>query len=45
VARERLDRADVEWWECRSANAVMWALAASGVEFREIASDDGTIER
>jgi hypothetical protein len=45
IARERLLRADVEWWESCSANGVMWALAASGVGFRDIADDDGTIER
>jgi hypothetical protein len=43
--RKRLKRAGVEWWECRSANAAMWALADSGVEFREIVHKDGTIER
>jgi hypothetical protein len=43
--RERLLCAGVEWWECRSANAAMWALAASGVEFRVIIHKDGTIER
>jgi hypothetical protein len=45
IARERLKRAGVEWWECRSAKAAMWALAESGVQFREIVNDDGTIER
>jgi hypothetical protein len=45
MAREGLLRAGVEWWECRSTNAVMWALAESGVKFREIVNDDGTVER
>jgi len=35
AAREALLRAGVEWWECRSASAAMWALAQSGVRFRE----------
>jgi hypothetical protein len=43
--RERLLCAGVEWWECRTANAAMWALAASGVKFREIVHEDGTVER
>jgi hypothetical protein len=33
------------WWECRSANAAMWALRRGGVKFREIVNADGTIER
>jgi hypothetical protein len=44
MARERLLRADVEWWECRSANGAMRAPAESGVRFSEIVNDDGTIE-
>lgn len=32
------------WWECRSANAAMWALAKSGVKFRVIVREDGTVE-
>ena len=30
---------------CRSANAAMWALCQSGVPFRTIVHEDGTIER
>jgi hypothetical protein len=45
MVRERLLRAGVEWWECRSANSAMWALADSGVKFREIANEDGAMER
>jgi hypothetical protein len=33
------------WWECRSAHAAMWALARSGVCFRTLTNDDGTLER
>jgi hypothetical protein len=43
--RERLLRARAQWWERRSANAAMWALRKSGVKFRTIVNDDGTIER
>jgi hypothetical protein len=42
--RERLLRAGVQWWVCRSARSAMWALAQSGVPFRTIVHDDGTIE-
>lgn len=42
--RESLLRAGVEWWECKSANAAMWALTQSGVPYRMIAHEDGTIE-
>jgi hypothetical protein len=43
VAREALLRE--QWWVCRSANAAMWALRESGVQFRTIVHEDGTIER
>jgi hypothetical protein len=43
--RERLLRANVEWWVCRTANAAMWALAESGVTFRTLVRNDGTTER
>ena len=33
------------WWLCKSANAAMWALAESGVRFREIEREDGVVER
>ena len=45
LAREALLRAGAQWWVCRSANAAMWALAQSGVPFRTIVHEDGTIER
>jgi len=41
---ERLLRSGARWWVCRSANAAMWALAKSGVRFRTLINDDGTIE-
>ena len=45
LAREALLRAGAQWWVCRSANAAMWALYESGVPFRTIVHEDGTIER
>jgi hypothetical protein len=33
------------WWLCKSANSAMWALAESGVRFREVAHNDGSVER
>jgi hypothetical protein len=46
VVREALLRAGAQWWwVCRSADAAMWALYKSGVPFRTIVHDDGTIER
>ena len=33
------------WWESRSANGAMVALAESGVKFRKIVHADGTVER
>jgi hypothetical protein len=30
------------WWECKSANAAMWAK--SGAAFRAIVREDGTVE-
>lgn len=36
TVREGLQRAGCDWWECRSANAAMWALRRSGVRFRTI---------
>jgi hypothetical protein len=45
AAREALLRAGAQWWVSRSANAAMWALVESGVTFRVLSNDDGTIER
>lgn len=44
AAREALLRAGVIWWECRTANAAMWALRKSGVTFRVIIRQNGTTE-
>jgi hypothetical protein len=38
-------KAGCVWWEARSANAAMVALAKSGVKFRTIINEDGTVER
>jgi hypothetical protein len=45
AVREALLRAGTQWWVCRSADAAMWALYQSGVPFRTIVYEDGTIER
>jgi hypothetical protein len=44
AVREALLRAGAQWWVCRSADAAMWALYESGVPFRAIVHEDGTIE-
>jgi hypothetical protein len=44
LTREALLRAGAQWWVCRSAHAAMWALARSGVCFRTLTNDDGTLE-
>jgi hypothetical protein len=33
------------WWLCKSANSAMWALAESGVKFRENEREGGAVER
>jgi hypothetical protein len=43
--RERILRARGQWWVCRTARSAMWALRKSGVRFRTIVYEDGTIER
>src|SRR5215467_15398019 len=44
AVREALLRAGAQWWVCRSARAAMWALRKSGVKFRTIVHENGTIE-
>jgi hypothetical protein len=44
AVREALLAAGADWWEARSANAAMAALALSGVKSRMIAHSDGEIE-
>jgi hypothetical protein len=44
AVREALLAAGADWWEARSANAAMAALAESGVQFRMITRGDGKIE-
>jgi hypothetical protein len=43
--RKSLLRSGCRWFECRSANAAMVAIAACGVRFRTIIHADGTVER
>jgi hypothetical protein len=45
AVREALIRAGAQWWVCRTAHAAMWALTKSGVKFREIVREDGSVER
>jgi hypothetical protein len=46
AVREALLRAGARgWWVCRTARAAMWALYKSGVKFRTLTNDDGTIDR
>jgi hypothetical protein len=45
AVREALLRAGAQWWVCRSADAAMWSLYKSGVPFRAIVYEDGTIKR
>jgi hypothetical protein len=44
AVREALLAAGADWWECRSANAAMAALAASGVQFRMTTRGAGETE-
>jgi hypothetical protein len=41
AAREALLRAGADWFECRSANAVMHAVCEAGVPLNMIANSDG----
>jgi hypothetical protein len=45
AVRQALLRAGADWWEARSPNAAMRALARSGVRFRTLVRNDGTRER
>jgi len=37
--------AGCRWFECKTANAAMVAIASCGVKFRTIINEDGTVER
>jgi hypothetical protein len=45
AVHEAILAAGGSWWMCLSANSAMWALAESGVKFREIVHGDGAMER
>jgi len=45
AAREKMLRAGGVWWECKSAYAAMWALAESGVKFREWVGMSGAVDQ
>ena len=45
LVREQLLRAGIKaWWQCRTAESAMWAIAKSGVKFRVIVHEDGSLE-
>jgi hypothetical protein len=45
AVREQLLKAGIKaWWQCRTAEAAMWAIAKSGIKFRVIVNDDGSTE-
>jgi hypothetical protein len=44
ATRQQMLLAGAVWWECRSANAVMWVLHEEGVPFNMIAASDGTVQ-
>jgi hypothetical protein len=46
LVREQMLRAGIKaWWQCRTAESAMWAIAKSGVKFRTLTNPDGSIER
>jgi hypothetical protein len=46
LVREQMLRAGIKaWWQCRTAESALWAIAKSGVKFRTLVNDDGSIER
>jgi hypothetical protein len=45
LVREQMLRAGIKaWWQCRTAESAMWALAKSGVKFRTLTNADGSTE-
>jgi hypothetical protein len=45
AVREQMLRAGIKaWWQCRTAESAMWALAKSGVKFRTLVNADGSTE-
>jgi hypothetical protein len=46
AVREQMLKAGIKaWWQCRTAESAMWAIAKSGVKFRTLTNPDGSIER
>jgi len=45
ASREKMLAAGGVWWEAKSAHAAMWALAESGVKFREYVGLSGAVDR
>jgi hypothetical protein len=45
AVREQLLKAGIKaWWQCRTAESAMWAIAKSGLKFRAIVHEDGSLE-
>jgi hypothetical protein len=45
LVREQMLRAGVKaWWQCRTAESAMWAIAKSGMKFRTLLNADGSRE-
>ena len=45
LVREQMLQAGIKaWWQCRTAESAMWAIAKSGVKFRTLVNSDGSIE-
>jgi hypothetical protein len=45
AVREQLLKAGIKaWWQCRTAESAMWAIAKSGIKFRIIVQEDGSLE-
>jgi hypothetical protein len=45
LVREQMLRAGIKaWWQCRTAESAMWAIAKSGLKFRAIVHEDGSLE-
>jgi hypothetical protein len=45
AVREQMLKAGIKaWWQCRTAESAMWAIAKSGVKFRTIVDERGVIQ-
>ena len=45
LVREQMLQAGIKaWWQCRTAESAMWAIAKSGVKYRAIVHEDGWLK-